>query len=235
MSLLVKFRKHLLVSLLLSLSVIGIIAANLSSCPLDSVGPLDVPPGPEMVYFHFGYSETFADSTWLRSLQNFSSCEQDRGGSSYAPNGARMGPDRTPACSRGWLFRVLNVVLELAPRFHVVALIGPTVLSAVVDDIDGASDLYLKAVKLFPNDWVILSRAGSHFALEVENFPLAAKLYIRAVENGAPTWMALYASKLWSKDGQQELSRRILMRFRDNSRLTDRDREYIEKKLGPKK
>lgn len=225
-------KKNGVLTLTLLLCAAVYVFLNLNYELKESPSKLYALPGPELKNFTFGYDEIIADTTWLQALQNFTTCEQDRGGSSYSPTGARMGLDRIPACSHSRLFYLLNLVLELAPRFKFVAEVGPTVLSVVVDDIDGASELFLKAIRLYPNNWIILSRAGSHFALEVEDRSLAAQLFIRAVENSAPTWMALYASKLWEKDGQKELGKRILMRFRNHDRLTERDRKYIEEKIG---
>lgn len=228
-------RSHLLLrNFAILLSVVTIVAFNLVG-RVEVRDSLPIPLDPAISLFTFGYSETLADSIWLQSLQNFRTCEQDRGGSPLTALGARMGPDRIPSCSYSWLYHMLNVTMHLAPRFKTVAEIGPMVLSSVIDDIDGATELYTRAVRHYPDDWVILSRAATHFALEIEDGQKAAQLYLRAVDKGAPVWMALYASKLSSQEGQRELAIRILKRFSDDERLTERDRKYIEEKLGAKK
>jgi hypothetical protein len=188
-------------------------------------------PAPAIKHFTFGYIESMGDSWWLASIQNFTDCEQNRGGSSYAPSGARMGLNRTPACSFGWLYHAINLTIELIPRFYLAAANGPIALSVVVDDIDGASALFDKVIELYPYDWVILSRAASHFASEVEDRQKAAALFLRAARLGAPAWMALYASKLTSKEGMHYFSKKILMEFKDNPNLRDEDKRYIEEKL----
>jgi hypothetical protein len=214
--------------------VVPIVLLNLSYETRSTTIP-SAPPPLNIKLFLFGQDETVADVYWLKALQNFNVCEQDRGGSSYAPNGARMGLNRTPSCSYGWLSRTLYFIGNLVPRFRFLFVVGPTVLSTIVDDIDGATELYKLAVKLYPNDWLILSRAATHFALEVENRPVAAQLYLRAVENGAPTWMGLYASKLFGQEGLHNLSIRILRDFSKNTNLSARDRAYIEEKLKAEK
>ncbi len=224
-------KQTILKSPILLICVAIILVMNTELISYEKPKALVIPPSPSIRYFTMGYTETVGDSWWLTAIQSLNVCEQDRGASSFAPSGNRIGLDRTPSCSYGWVFHVLNLIIELIPRFHFVAVNGPIILSVIIDDIDGATVLFEKAIKLYPNDWVILSRAASHFASEVEDRQKAALLFLRAARLGAPPWMALYAAKLSSKEGLHFFSRRILEEFRYNPNLRDEDKKYIEQKL----
>ncbi len=155
-------------------------------------------------------------------MQDFSTCEQDRSGSPLNNDGAKYGPHRTPTCKKGWLFRVLYLVMDLAPRFHLAARVAPLTLSVIVDDIDGATVLFDKAVHEYPDDWVILYRAGYHYLIELEDYEKAAPLLKRAAELGAPQWVNFLAAKTYDKDGQLQMAEAVL-------------RDYLEKVKGDEK
>lgn len=160
----------------------------------------------EIRYFSLGYKEVIADSLWLRFLQDYGTCEQK-----MAPVGApRVGIGHIADCDKGWAYHVLDSVLECAPKWRLPAAIGPILLSVVVDDINGASLLFKKAVKNFPNDWVVLFRAGYHFLYETDEHLLAAQYYDRAGKAGAPLWVHSLAAKLYSEQGRDQVALIVL-------------------------
>lgn len=163
-------------------------------------------PPAEIKRFAFGYNESLADMFWLRALQDIDYCEQN-----LAPAGSpRIGIGHLANCDKGWVYQILEVVLENAPRWLLPARIGPILLSVVVDDINGATILFKTAVKNFPNDWVVLYRAGYHFLYETEDKLFAAQLYERAAQNGAPKWVHSLAAKLFSETGRNYVARIVL-------------------------
>ncbi len=164
-------------------------------------------PPAEIKKFSLGYNEVIADSFWLRVLQDSDLCEQN-----FSPQGGpRVGVNRTPNCKEGWVYHMLAVVLECAPRWQLPARVGPMLLSIVVDDRDGATLLFKKSVENFPNDWVVLFRAGYHFLYELDDKLMAAQFYNRAALNGAPLWARSLAAKLYSETGRHMVARAVLV------------------------
>lgn len=172
----------------------------------SSLGRLLYAPPAEIKNFSLGYKEIVADGFWLRALQDIDVCEQQ-----HAPvDATRIGLGRVFNCDKGWVYQMLDVVFETAPRWRLPAAVGPLMLSVVVDDINGATLLFKKAVKNFPNDWPIHFRAGYHFLYEVDDKLMAAQLYNRAGELGAPKWAHSLAAKLFSETGRNYVARIVL-------------------------
>lgn len=121
--------------------------------------------------------------------------------------------------------------MELAPRFHMVAATGPLVLSVIVDDIEGATLLFERALKAFPEDWEIKFRAAYHYMIELENKPRAAELFLQAAEQGAPEWTILLAAKLREQNGEKAVARFILQNFLERQDIEIKNRDAAEQKL----
>jgi hypothetical protein len=157
--------------------------------------------------FTFGFKEVTADSFWIRVLQDIDQCEQN-----FAPKDAlRIDKDRIHNCNKGWVYHILDIVFECAPRWRVPAAIGPLLLSVIVDDIEGATLLFKKAVKNFPKDWPILFRAAYHFLYETHEIIFAAQLFDEAGKYGAPQWVHSLAAKLYSESGRNYVARIVLL------------------------
>jgi hypothetical protein len=164
-------------------------------------------PPAEVIHFTLGYQDVLADSFWLRFLQDSDTCEQ-----SLAPVGAsRVGFGHVANCNQGWGYHILDVIFEAAPRWRHPAVVGPMLLSVVIDDIDGASLSFKKAVRNFPNDWTILFRAGYHFLNETNEHELAAKYFNESGKYGAPAWVHSLAAKIYSENGRLTIARVVLV------------------------
>lgn len=171
-------------------------------------------PPKTLVHFHFGFNEVMADAFWLRAVQDFDYCENQ-----LAQNLCQ---------GQGWLYQILDVTSDLSPKFRMPLAAGSLALSIVISDIEGASKLFNKAVERFPKDWPILYRAAYHALYEEKNNEKAAKLLIRAGQNGAPPWTFSLAAKLYTEAGQRELAEKILQ---DGEGLPEEIRERIRQKL----
>lgn len=200
---------------------IVIVSAGLIICLNDFVSkklteskkPLLYAPPDTIKYFLFGYKEIFSDILWIRLLQDFGYCEQNRGGNSFNKDGARKGPNRTPLCSLGWNYQMLNLILDITPNFYAAALQGPISLSTVTDDIDGASLLFDKVTKAYPNDWRINYQAAYHFSIEVEDYKKAAFYFEVAARNGAPDWLLFSSARLNTLAGRYDLAKSTLLDY----------------------
>jgi tetratricopeptide (TPR) repeat protein len=160
-----------------------------------------------MTKFTFGYSDTMADTLWVRLIQDFDLCEQKF---STDPKASHIGPGHIANCNKGWAYHMLDAITELAPHWRQPALVGPLFLSILIDDIQGASALFRKVLKVFNKDWAILFRAGYHFLYEEQDFVYAAQLYDQAGRYGAPGWVSALAGKLYSQSGRNMIARTIL-------------------------
>ncbi|MDZ4677889.1 MAG: hypothetical protein SGI74_10320 [Oligoflexia bacterium] len=142
--------------------------------------------------------------------------------------------------SKGWAFQMLDSVTTLDPRYHTAYTTGVTVLSILVQDVEGASILYDRAVQNYPTHWPLLYRAAYHNLYEVGDCPKAAGLLYKAGLHGAPNWVNSLASRLYVRSGQFELARGVLIdalkRFEGTElepRLKDRLKELEEAEKQP--
>lgn len=154
---------------------------------------------PQIQHFTFGTREQAADSLWIRAIQDFDYCEKEVA--------------KQTCVSTGWLYRMLDLVTELSPKLRAAYTMGATSLTIIVNDFAGASKLFDKGVREFPNDWVLLGRAAYHALYEEKNNEKAAALLQRAARNGAPPWYYLLATRLYGKEGRAELAENLLRQF----------------------
>jgi hypothetical protein len=152
-------------------------------------------PPPEIEHFHFGYNENIADTLWLRVIQDFDFCEKSIGNKLCQGN--------------GWVSKILYTISFLSPHFRMAMFTGPLMLTVVVNDIAGASKVFDRAVKLFPEDWSILYAAGYQALIEEKDKPKAARLLEMAAQHGAPSWIYGMASRLYTEAGEKEMAVRL--------------------------
>lgn len=159
--------------------------------PRDLLSP---PPGIE--HFTFGHRDVTADFLWVRAIQDFDYCEQS------IAKGLCVG--------KGWLYRMVNTITNLSPKFRMPYATGAIALSVMVSDISGAAHIFDKGIENFPNDWPILYRAAYHNLYEVKDKKKAADLFIRAGRNGAPSWVFSLAGGLYNESNERKLAEAIL-------------------------
>ena len=176
-----------------------------------------IPPPPHLERFAFGYQEVIADTLWIRALQDFDYCD-----SQIAKNVCR---------NNSWLYQMLDSITNLAPQFRVPYAAGALALTVIITDVDGATKIFDKGVKAFPNDWPLLYRAAYHYLYEVNDKKRAAELLIEAGKNGAPPWVFSLASRLYSDSGKLDLAKALLeqmIREKQDPVLIERVRKKIE-------
>ncbi|AHZ86502.1 hypothetical protein Bb109J_c1165 [Bdellovibrio bacteriovorus] len=155
-----------------------------------------IAPPPLVEHMTFGYGEAIADLLWIRALQDFDYCDQQVGENVCRNN--------------SWLYQMLNATTNLSPHFRIPYAAGALALTVIITDIDGATKIFDKGVKAFPNDWPILYRAAYHYMYEVKDNKRAAELLIQAGKNGAPPWVFTLAGRLYSDAGNLELAESVL-------------------------
>lgn len=177
-----------------------------------------IPPPNEINHLSFGNSEVLSDILWLRTIQNFDYCE------------SRI--NDSDCVSKGWLYKMLDLVTDLSPKFRMPYAVGGLMLSLAVADIQGASEFFEKGVKTFPNDWPIQYRAAFHYMYSDLNNKKAAELLIMAGKNGAPDWVNMLASTLFIDDKKLELAESLLRDLKktsENNLLIEKIEQKIKK------
>lgn len=175
---------------------------SISQVPIGQQKSRDlIAPPPSIERMSFGYSEVFADVLWIRTVQDFDYCSQS------VAKGVCEG--------KSWLYQMLDSITNLSPSFRMPYAAGALALTVLITDVDGATKIFDKGVKAFPNDWPILYRAAYHYMYEVKDNKRAAELLIQAGKNGAPPWVFTLAGRLYSDAGNLELAESVLQEMID--------------------
>lgn len=194
------------------------------------------PPPNYLEYFSFGFSESVADSFWLRWIQDSDTCQTYLKPVEYfhpapvSPGNSTYNP-RYKNCDNSWAFKMLDTVTKLAPRFKMPYLAGGISLSVLTEDYVGATQIFERGLAAYPNDWDLAYRAAYHFLFDLHDKKRAAELLLQAKANGAPDWVQLLASRLYSETGQIELGISILENYKAGLK-DDESVKVIEKRIA---
>lgn len=199
-------------------AAIAISRESLQQSQTQRVRELISPPS-SVEYFTFGHKEVMADGLWLRSLQDFNYCENKLAEHLCTGN--------------GWLFQMLDVITSLSPHFRMAYSAGSMALTIIISDYSGASKLFDKAIRNFPNDWILLYKAAYHATYEENDPAKAAALLERAAQNGAPDWVYAMSGRLYSQAGKTEMAEsvaRYLESTGGDPKVIERIRERIKER-----
>ena len=178
-----------------------------------------ISPPEQIKYLSFGNSIQYADSFWLRAIQDFEFCDS---------------PVNEKEChGKSWLFQIIDTVVNLDQNFFEAHYYGALALTIMVNDFEGASAIFDKGVKQFPDNWMILYAAGYHALVEEKNKVKASKLYYQAGIKGAPDWVAMMAGKLAADGGDIDYATKILegmIEMNQKAAYIDRLKEKLEEK-----
>ena len=162
-----------------------------------------------------GYGEVVADIMWIRTIQDLDYCD-------------KMVANNT-CQNQSWLFKMLDAITNLSPSFRMPYAAGSLALTVMLTDIEGATKIFDKGIRVYPNDWPLLYNAAYHYLYEVKDKKKAAELLIRAAENGGPPFIYALAGRLYSDSGHLDLAESLLQRMIDEKqdpilikRLTDK-------------
>ncbi len=180
-------------------------------------------PPPEYIeYFHFGFRESMADSFWLRWIQDNDTCQTYLSPTLYnleplekgTPKDSLLWNPRHKACENSWSFKMLDAVTKLAPKFEMPYVAGASTLAILVEDFAGASVIYERGMREYPENWQLLYRAAFHYQFNLRDVEKAAALLIRVADLGGPVWTRSLAARLYTVGGQIELSIGVLEQYR---------------------
>lgn len=175
-------------------------------------------------YFSFGNNSQVADVFWVRFLQEIDAYNE------LKIAAAHLCPDSISS----WHYQLLNVAIELDPKFYEMMAVGPLLISVTISDSKGASILFDKAVKNFPNDWKILYQASYQAQFEEKDYKKAAELLFRAGKNGAPIWVYSLAGGLYNRAGLTNFANSVyeyLVKNFPEDKVTKRLKDKLENKI----
>jgi hypothetical protein len=220
-----------LVSKLKTIANPALLAGFVALCALGyskniktSTPPKNYIAPPELKHFTFGYDEPMADILWIRAIQDLDFCSQK--------------VNQSDCKSQSWLYQMINQITILSPDFRMPYAAGSLALTILINDYEGASKIFDKAVERFPKDWPILSRAAYHAIYEEHDKLKAARLLKQAAENGGPPWYYSLSGRLYAEGGELELGEALLNELKESNqpqyvidRLSQKLAEH-RKKLG---
>lgn len=181
---------------------------------------------PEYIeHMTLGFDDVVADSLWIRLIQDYDLCEA----SSLKVVGGAVGMK----CSEGWIFRMVDAITDLSPRFRMPYATGGSMLSVIIEDYNGAAKVFKKAEKQFPEDYVFPYRAAYNYMFGLAQPIEASEALLRASKlEGAPAWLPMLAARQAKQGGKFELGARILEElvgerpeWEENPRLIELRRE----------
>lgn len=174
--------------------------------------------------FSFGNNSQLADLLWLNFIQEIDAFNE------LKIVEAHLCPDKVTS----WHYHTINLGMELDPNFYEMAAIGPLIISVTISDAVGASILFDKAVKNFPNNWKILYQASYQAQFEEKNYKKAADLLFRAGKNGAPLWVYSLAGGLYNRAGLTIFANSVyeyLVKSFPEDKVTQRLKDKLENKV----
>jgi hypothetical protein len=195
------------------------------------------PPPEHIELFAFGFNESMADSFWLRWIQDADYCQtylapvKPVDEAEIAKEDKLIANPRHRICDTSWAFKMLDTVTKLAPRFKMPYEAGAIALSVLVEDYEGATVLFDRGMKVYPNDWMLAYRAAYHYLYDKKDLPRAAELLTRAGDNGAPVWVKSLAARLYSRSGQIGLGISMLESYRATVKDNEAATREIDKRI----
>ena len=175
-------------------------------------------------HFSFGFSELYADTLWLRLLQDIDFCSHNDGIPNYTTS-------KNYHCQEGWSYKITDIITELAPRFLKPYQTSGSIMSVIMQDKMGAKKILDKGVKRFPKNWKLNLLAGYHYLLELDDQEKSAKLFLTAAENGGPNYLYTLSASLYSKEGKFQMSYRLLKNFLKDLKPNKSYEKIIRKRL----
>ncbi len=169
-----------------------------------------IPPPNSLVYLQFGMGEIYADSLWVRAIQDFDYCEKNK---------------NDQCLNNSWLFQMLDVATNISAKFRMVYVAGAINLSVLLEDKTGATALFEKGLKQFPDDVSLLYKASYHYLFELNEPLKAAELLRHAAKNGGPFWFNSLANRLYVDSGRKDLAESLIQEMIHS----DQDPKLIER------
>lgn len=110
-----------------------------------------------------------------------------------------------------WMFLRFKTISDLEPRFYENYSLGGVYLSIVKDDLDGASEIYERGLREFPDDYFLLKNSAFHYEFEVGDHKRAFEIYSKLKTHPKLDFNTLgVATRVESEFGDKESAFKLL-------------------------
>jgi len=138
-----------------------------------------LPDASEIKTASLGYESLVADLLWLKAVQHMG--EREISGKGY-----------------DWIYKALDTVTTLDPKFIAPYETGGLILTIVADKTDLSNKLLEKGYAYNPDVWQLPFYLGFNYFYFMRQYKPAAKyMSIAAEMEGSPSWLPLLASRLY--------------------------------------
>lgn len=161
-------------------------------------------------YFHLGQKRLLSSAMWIATILE-SDIEHYK-----------------KKDTNSWMYLRFKTISDLEPKFYENYQVGAVWLSIVKDDLEGASEIYMRGLKEYPNDYFLLKNAAFHFEFEVGDSKKAHEIYTKLRIHPQVDALVLgIATRLETEFGSKEIAFTLLKSHYDNLP----ERENVFRKL----
>ena len=171
-----------------------------------------LPEGETLKVMSLGFKEVVADVIWLQAIQ-------------------AIGERRVSDEAGRWIYRAMDIVTTLDPKFVEAYEAGGTALCTVVVMPEESNRLLEKGVKYNPGEWRLPLMLGVNYYFELADDAKAAEYIAKAAEaGGGPRYLAPFASRLYLTAREPQKAIEFLVKSYEQT--TDPHmKEYLELRL----
>jgi hypothetical protein len=145
-----------------------------------------LPEGQYLRVAALGYEQVLADLLWIQAIQ-------------------AMGERKVSEEAGHWIYRALEVITDLDPRFVRVYEAGGIALATLVTHIDESNRILEKGMRYNPDVWRLPFYLGFNYYFEFHDDLKAADYIARASRlPGAPMYLAPFAARLYASAGDPQ-------------------------------
>ena len=159
-----------------------------------------------------GYSNLVADLLWLKAVQN-------------------MGEKKVSPEGYEWIYKALDTVTSLDPKFVAPYEAGGLILTIVADKVELSNKLLEKGVENLPQYWQLPFYLGFNYLFYMKDYKKAAEYMEKAPKiPGSPEYLPLLTARLYLQSKDPAYALEFLMRMYDNT-TDERLRERLAERI----
>lgn len=156
--------------------------------PTEQETLLYLPSGKYLKPLALGYNQLLADFLWMKTISYF--------------GGHFLGDKQYP-----WLAHMLNLIIDLDPRFDFPYYFGGVVLSLEASQVEQANQILTRGIEAYPNRWEFPFYIGFNYYYHQKDFSKAIPYFEKASSlPNAPAYLKGMVARLYEKTGKQEES-----------------------------
>jgi len=171
-----------------------------------------LPQGEHLKIAVLGYQHVVADLLWIQVVQ-------------------AMGEREVTEEAGHWIYRALDVITTLDPKFVRVYEVGGIALTTLVVHIDESNRILEKGIQHNPDVWTLPYLLGFNYYFELHDDAKAADYIARASRlPGAPEYLAGFATRLYASAREPQVAIDFLARMYEQT-SDENVRQVLERRL----